>query len=286
MALSGCGGGGNGGDTAPASPPAPSTDPPAARTLARSAATAHWPGDVPAGQRRALVVVMTDPALDASPEPALATSLLVAGHVTLTLVGAGRPEAEVADAVDQLCAMPDVPVACETTALLGSGRAAGSIEALARRWAPGAGARIQVRALLTVDAGYVPPGMGMDSAWVRTGLADLTQHGVAMIQSRDDPAAADCGERACGVLPLVVAHGARSQPILSACPAAGPAGVHRPSAGLPDWNAWIVAALQQLLRPWQDRPDAAPGPADLPVNGCLTDLERLRPPGPSLPSIR
>ncbi len=211
-------------------------------------------------------------------------ALEAAGQVTWVPDGGDLLDEALERAIGQRCFAPVEPaVDCDALVLVAHGPAgAARVDHLARAWQKGAGGPIgwRVRAVLTVDAGYLPPSGVIDGAWQRTGLADTTRWQVGMIQSRDDPRAGRCDADGCGVLPLAVAHGARSQPILSACPHAGPAGEHRATLDVPDWNAWQVAAVPALLRASRD-PRAPPL-----VNACLADLDSQRPLPPRPPPVR
>ncbi|MGY0195284.1 hypothetical protein ACWA7J_09420 [Leptothrix sp. BB-4] len=220
----------------------------------------------PSPGRPPLALLLTDPDLPATPLAALQR----AGLSTLALVADGLTESTLQEAVQRACASPSID--CGNAVLVGQGRGAAWVDTLARRWSADlattgtAVTEPRVRAVLTVDAGYTPPGRVMDGRWIRTSLADTSRWQVAMIQNRADPRASLCDADGCGVLPLAVAHGARSDPVLSACPTAA-------QADLASRDAWISAALRSML---------GTGPA-LPVNGCLTALERERPlpPGPA-----
>ncbi|RZS56977.1 hypothetical protein [Sphaerotilus mobilis] len=273
LLVSGCGGGGNAGSPATGDPPL-------------------------VAAQRAWLVLLGDARTPAA--QAATQALEDAGHATLWPAGGAPSRDELHAAIDARCGATAPPsdtfgpygpsdpsgraaIPCDALVLIGHGPSgAAQVDALARAWQPGSRGSPgwRVRAVLTVDAGYLPPGRVMDGVWQRSDLADTTRWQVGMIQSRDDPHASRCDADGCGVLPLAVAHGARSQPVLSACPHAGPAGEHRPTTALPDWISWQVDAVAALLRASRD---AAAQPL---VNACLDDLERERPRPPGPPPLR
>ncbi len=231
---------------------------------------------------RPLLVLLGD---TATPSALAARQALTdAGYVTLDVrdddAGTGPPP--LLPAITRRCAAADPAVDCGALVLVGFGATgAVQVDPLARRWQadtddpPG----WRVRAVLTVGAGYTPPARVMDGVWQRSDLADIRRWQVGMIQSRDDPRAGVCDADGCGVLPLALAHGARSQPIASACPRAGAAGSADASS---DTSAWLVAAVRTLLhvaegRPWPNPPNLE-NLTTLPINACLADLTRERPP--------
>ncbi len=225
-------------------------------------------------------------------------ALTAAGHAWLIPADGGQDFDALGQAIAARCAAPDPGrVDCGALVLIGLGASgAARVDPLARAWQADAQgpAGWRVRAVVTLDAGYTPPFRVMDGVWQRTGLADTGRWQVGMIQSRDDPRAGLCDASGCGVLPLSVAHGARSQPIVSACPRAGAAGEHRPTADVPDWSAWLVAAVHTLLqvREGLAPPAGSPLPPNLPTlptlpfNACLDALERERPGAPQPPPLR
>jgi hypothetical protein len=215
-------------------------------------------------------------------------ALTDAGYVTLDVrddgggTGTETGPPPLLPAITRRCVAAEPVVDCGALVLVGFGApGAAQVDPLARRWQGGADAPPgwRVRAVLTVGAGYTPPARVMDGVWQRSDLADIRRWQVGMIQSRDDPRAGVCDADGCGVLPLALAHGARSQPIASACPRAGTAGAADP---LPDASTWLVAAVRTLLlvaegRPWPNPPNLE-NLTTLPINACLADLTRERPP--------
>jgi hypothetical protein len=268
----------------PAGPPAgPPVDPgtgtgTTVKTLTDKKAIAQWPANVPAGEKRPVIVFTPGWNGTGNVDAAIGgdnTAIKNQGYVTLAIgfndtntmgqtFNSDLPQ-QVKSGLDKLCADTSIPANCAAIVITGSSYGAAQnyyVTEHVRSNGYSASDR-KVVAFLSGDSGYSAPGNITDpntGAFTRTGLANTANYSVAMVQRQGDTTFPidSCQYSNCGVRTLAKAHAATStaNKVLSLCPPGGEHGDHSytPSASVPAWDDWVIAALKTMLHLHQGVP--------------------------------
>lgn len=258
LAVSGVGVAASGGSPSPTS-----------KTLTAGRAIAGWNANIPAGQKRPVVVFMPgwggSGAVNAG-QTALNQKMVKEGYVTLAVGFDALSQwnsnlsEKVVEGLNKLCADMTIPANCAAIVLNGTSYGGSQTDKVIR-YARNQGyssASKRIIGFVSQDAGYVAPGNLTDpntGAFTRTGLADASQYSVAMIENLADytfPVDA-CTWGNCGARHLARAHQAAGHNnTYSLCPnnlrnnnPALDAHGARDAAG--QWDAWVISATKKII---------------------------------------
>jgi hypothetical protein len=259
--------------------------------LTSNLAIAEWPAAIPAGEKRPVLVYL--PGWDGASNVNAAVSaesvlMKNQGYVTLAIgfnrLGAFQSDlqAQTKAGLDLLCANASIPANCAAITIVGNSYGGSQIDFVTRnlRFNGYNTATKNVVAFLATDVGYGPPGTITNNptagAFTRSGLADVANYSVAMIQRQGDTTFPinDCTYGNCGIRVLSIAHAAaaNANKVLSLCPAAGEHGDHAyvATAAVPAWNDWVSAAIKTMLHTQRAVPTFTgyTGPTIVPTNAC------------------
>jgi mannan endo-1,4-beta-mannosidase len=233
------------------------------KVLILNRAIANWPGNVPAGEKRPVVVFLPGWGGAGNVNASVSaqnTNLVNQGYVTLAIgfddTGGwtSNLNQKTKDGLDQLCADAAIPANCNAIVL--DGESYGGIQNYMNieylrsvGYAGGAGSTGKALGFVSEDAGYAAPGNITNlasGAFTRTGLADTASYSVAMIQNLGDTTfpVDECTWGNCGTRLLSNAHLVRGDTnVWSTC---APGGEHG-TRGFVDWDVWVVSAIKTMI---------------------------------------
>lgn len=234
---------------------------PTSKTLTAGRAIAGWDSKIAAGQKRPVVVFTPGwgglGAVNAS-QSALNKKMVNEGYVTLAIGfdssaqwNSNLPE-KVVEGLGKLCADSSIPANCAAILLNGTSYGGAQNDKVVR-YARGQGYNVASKKIIgfvSQDAGYVPPGDVTDydiGTFNRTGLADVSQYAVAMIENLGDTTfpVDTCKYGNCGARVLARQHKAANHSnVYSLCPNNGDHSA-RDAAG--NWDAWVIAASKKII---------------------------------------
>lgn len=250
LAVSGVGVAASGGSPSPTS-----------KTLTAGRAIAGWDSKIAAGQKRPVVVFTPgwggSGAVNAS-QSTLNKKMVNEGYVTLAIGfdssaqwNSNLPE-KVVEGLGKLCADSSIPANCAAILLNGTSYGGAQNDKVVR-YARSQGYNVASKKIIgfvSQDAGYVPPGNVTDfnnGTFNRTGLAEVSQYAVAMIENLGDTTfpVDTCEWGNCGARVLARQHKAANHSnVYSLCPNNGDHSA-RDAAG--NWDAWVISATKKII---------------------------------------